>query len=132
MTRPAKNPGLLAIQTGLYKAISGASITVYDEPSENAPFPYATIGESSTVDDGSKTDHGDEHYETIHVWSRAKGFKECKTLMASIISAISGYSFSESGYNIRFIEIDQVTSFRDPDGLTRHGVVRAKFKVMQE
>jgi hypothetical protein len=129
---PPKSPGLSAAQAAIYKAISGASIAVYDEPSENQAFPYVTIGESSTINDGTKLDHGDDHYETIHVWSRAKGFKECKNMMSAVIAAISGASFSEAGYTIRFIEIDTVNTFRDPDGLTRHGVVRAKLKVIQE
>ena len=132
MTRPAKNPGFSAVQTGIYKALTAAAISVFDEPGENQPFPYVTIGETSTVDSGSKTDHSDDHYETLHVWSRAKGFKQCKDMMSGAIAAISGYTFNETGYRIHFIEIDQINTFRDPDGLTRHGVVRARFKVIQE
>lgn len=132
MTRPSKQPGFSAVQTALYKALTTAALTVYDEPSENAAFPYVTIGETSAVDEGTKLDHVDDHYETLHVWSRAKGFKQCKDMMATVIQAISGYTYAETGYKIHFIEIDQVNTFRDPDGLTRHGVVRAKFKVIQE
>ncbi len=132
MTRPAKTPGFSAVQTGIYKALTAAAITVFDEPAENQPFPYVTIGETSAVDSGTKTDHSDDHYETLHVWSRAKGFKQCKDMMSGAIAAISGYTFNETGYRIHFMEIDQINTFRDPDGLTRHGVVRARFKVMQE
>lgn len=132
MTRPAKSTGIDAIQTAIYKALVAATVTVYDQVGENAAFPYTTIGESSVVDAGTKTDHADDCYETLHVWSRANGFKECKTIIKSVIAALSGYNYAESGYQIVFVDVDSINLFRDPDGLTRHGVVRVKFKVFQE
>lgn len=132
MTRPAKTSGLSGLQAAIYTALTTAGLTVYDQPSENAVFPYATIGESSATDAGSKTDHGDDVYETVHYWSRAAGFKESKTAVSTIISALSGYTYSVTGYKVHFSDVDNVATFRDPDGLTRHAVVRVKFKVFQE
>lgn len=132
MTRPAKKPACTELQTAIYAALS-ASHTVFDEPGENRPFPYLTIGESSFTEDGTKTENADEHIETIHIWSRYKGFKECKQLASTAIQAISGHNYSTViGYKIRFLEIESTIFLPDPDGLTRHGVVRAKFKVIQE
>lgn len=132
MTRAAKAPGFSETQKALYTAITAIPLTVYDEAPENAPFPYVSIGESSTQDAGNKTHHADDDYQTIHVWSRAKGFKECKDMANKIVQAISERTFTETGFKIMFLEIDQVIFLRDPDGLTRHGVIRAKFKVLQE
>jgi hypothetical protein len=132
MTRQAKNPGFTATQKAIYGAIVAVPLTVYDEAPENAAFPYVSIGESNTIDAGNKTNHADDHYETIHVWSRAKGFKECKDMAGKVIKALSEKTFLETGYIIKFFEIDQVNFLRDPDGLTRHGVIRIKFKVLQE
>jgi hypothetical protein len=130
--RPAKNPGLSAVQKALYLAISGAGITVFDAVSENQAFPYVTIGETSTLDDSDKTKHADEHTETIHVWSRAAGFKECKDLISSVLVAVSAINGTTDGYQIRYLDTDQVLTMRDPDGITRHGVIRTRLKVTQE
>lgn len=133
MTRPAKNPGYSALQGAIYSALTASALAVYDEAGENLAFPYLTIGESSAIEAATKTENADEHIETLHVWSRYKGFKECKDLAASAIQAVSGYDYSSViGYNVRFLEIDGTVFMRDPDGLTRHGVVRLKFKVIQE
>lgn len=132
MTRPAKSTGIDAIQTAIYKALVAEAVTVCDHVGENAAFPYTTIGETSAVDTGTKTDHSDDCYETLHVWSRANGFKECKTIIKAVVSALSAYNYAESGYQIVFIGIDSINLFRDPDGLTRHGVVRVHYKVFQE
>jgi len=129
--RPAKTPGLSAVQKGIYTKITAIPLAVYDEAPENAAYPYVTLGETSTTDAGNKTGNADDHYETINIWSRAKGFKQCKDMMSAIITAISGSVYAEPGYRIVFVETDQVTTLRDPDGLTRHGVVRAKFNVTQ-
>lgn len=130
--RPAKQPALSAVQKAIYTALSAVPMTVYDDVPENAAFPYASIGETSLTDAGNKTGNADDQYETVHVWSRAKGFKECKDMMAAVVKALSGAVYSEQGYGIVFVELDQLTTLRDPDGLTRHGVVRIKFNVTQE
>lgn len=131
--RPAKNPGFFALQSAIYAALTAASLKTLDEPEENESFPYITIGDSSSVDAATKTDHGDECFETVNVWSRYKGYKECKQMAAQAISALSGYNYSAvAGYRIRFIEVDQTNFSKDPDGITRHGALRLKFKVIQE
>lgn len=133
MSRPAKRPGYSELQGAIYAALIAAGLTVFDEPGENQPFPYITIGESSVVEDATKTENADEHTDTINIWSRKKGFKECKAMAADVTAAISGHDYSTvTGYKIRFIEIESTVFLRDPDGLTRHGVVRLKFKVIQE
>ena len=132
MTRPAKTSALGGLQTVIYSALTAAGLTVRDEPGENTVFPYATIGESNAEEVGSKTDFGDDVYETIHYWSRAKGFKEAKTAVNTIISALSGYTYTVTGFRVHFADVDAVQTFRDPDGLTRHAVVRVKYKVFQE
>jgi len=133
MTRPAKKPGYSELQGAIYAALTAAGLTVFDEPGENQAFPYLTIGESSALEAATKTENADEHIETINIWSRYKGFKQCKDLAASAIQAISGRDYSAvTGYKVRFLDIDNTVFLRDPDGLTRHGVVRARFKVIQE
>jgi hypothetical protein len=76
--RPPKVPGYNSLQLAIYNALSGAGVaTVYDEVPENAATPYLTIGETSSINEGSKKCNADEIIETIHIWSEAKGFREC-------------------------------------------------------
>lgn len=130
--RPVKKPALSAVQKAIYTALSGAGITVFDQVSENQAFPYVTIGESSLLDDSDKTAHADEHTETIHAWSRAGGFKECKDLITDSVEALSAIDGITDGYQIRYLDTDQILTMRDPDGITRHGVIRTRFKAIQE
>lgn len=131
--RPAKEPGYAELQAAIYAALTAASLKTLDEPSENESFPYITVGESSSVEEATKLENADECYELVNVWSRYKGFKECKTMAAQVIKAISSYSYSSVvGYKIRFLEVDQSVFAKDPDGITRHGALRLKFKVIQE
>ncbi len=130
MTRPDKKPGLSEVQTAIYGALS-ASMTVLYAVDENQAFPYATIGESSGIEDGTKTGHADESYETIHFWSRANGFKEVKDLISLAASKLIGKTFVVNGYKISFLEIDQIETMRDPDNITRHGVLRIKTRALQ-
>lgn len=133
MTRAIKSPAYSEVQASIYSALNGAGLAVYDDPGENLAFPYLTIGDSNVLEDPTKTDNADEHIETVNVWSRARGFKECKDIAAAAVSSFSGYSFSAvTGYKIRFLGVESCTFLRDPDGLTRHGVIRLKFKAIQE
>lgn len=133
MTRPVKKPGYSPMQAAIYAAMTAAGLVVFDKPGENQPFPYQTIGESSVIEEGTKTENADEHFETIHIWSRYSGFKECKDLASKTVEALSGYNYSSViGYKVRFLGVDSANFLTDPDGLTRHGVVRVKFKMIQE
>lgn len=131
-TRPTKTPALTGLQTAIYSAVTTLSYTVYDEAPENAAFPYVSIGETTLIDRGNKIKHADDHIETLHVWSRASGFKECKTMMAAIIGKLSGTQLTVTGYRVAYVEVEQTTTYRDPDGVTRHGIVQIRFNLTQE
>lgn len=130
--KPAKIPGLLSLQLAIYNALTSAGLTVYDAVPENAAAPYVTIGESTSTDDGSKNCNGDEITETVHVWSEAKGFRECKQIIQTIIAALSATPLSDGDYQIALIDSEISQLLHDPDGMTRHGVIRLTFKVYQE
>ncbi|MBF0406473.1 MAG: DUF3168 domain-containing protein [Candidatus Riflebacteria bacterium] len=130
--KPAKVPGLLNLQTEIFNALNDSKIAAaYDEAPDEAPEPYISIGDSDIADDDSKNCCGDEITEDIHVWSKAKGFRECKMIVQKIISLFSTVNLSNSAYQIALIKKE--TSFsREYDGTVRHGLVRLTFKVYQE
>lgn len=114
------------VQRALYEALAPVA-SVYDRVPLNAQFPYITIGDEQIVDDGNTCDEGWEVFSSVHIWSRDNsGFQEAKLLLAQAVPAIVGIT-SIDGHQLISVEVESTRIFRDPDGLTSHGVVSAKF-----
>lgn len=128
----------LAAQQAIFTRINGSvGASVYDhvpqlpsgQPSAN--FPYVVIGNDTFVAWDTDDQLGADITVTIHVWSRAKGMDEAKTIAGAIYDRLHRVALSIPGYHV----IDclcEFTEFRnDPDNLTRHGIVRYRL-TMQE
>ncbi|MFN3746702.1 MAG: DUF3168 domain-containing protein [Hyphomicrobiaceae bacterium] len=122
------------LQAAIFAALTGAGICdgrVYDGVPENALFPYVTIGDSQVIDDGGSEavcTGGWEVFEDIHIWSRppARSKRELKAIAAQVIAALSGFAGVE-GYAVVVRHLQTFRAFRDPDGLTEHGVLTVRF-----
>lgn len=113
--------------TPLTSRVSG----IYDT-SLKKTFPYITLGEDTSVPWSTKSNPGEEVTHTLHVWSRYNGSKEVKELMSLIVEAITkGPLEIEGGFFVEFDAIDMMEVIADPDGQTRHGVIRLRFKIKQ-
>ena len=121
------------LQQGLHAALSGDAALqallgdparIFDQVPQDSAFPYLVIGEDTTGPFDTKTESGMEHRLTIHSWSRYRGLKETKQLMAAVTDALDGASLSVSGHELVLIRQEFGATFLDPDGLTRHGVQR--------
>ncbi len=101
------------------------SATVHDHVSSGTAFPYVVIGEETLIDDSSSKDIDfNEFTLTIHTFSRNRGRKEAKQIMARIYTLLHKASLTITGathVNTRFEYSDVV---REQDGLTYHGVQR--------
>tara|TARA_R100000808_G_C2115997_1_gene128628 strand:+ start:46 stop:450 length:405 start_codon:yes stop_codon:yes gene_type:complete len=101
------------------------SATVHDHVSSGTAFPYIVIGEETLTDDSSSKDIDfNEFTLTIHTFSRNRGRKEAKQIMARIYALLHKASLTVTGathVNTRFEYSDVV---REQDGLTYHGVQR--------
>ena len=101
------------------------SATVHDHVSSGTAFPYVVIGEETNTDDSSSKDIDfNEFTLTIHTFSRNRGRKEAKQIMARIYTLLHKASLTITGathVNTRFEYSDVV---REQDGLTYHGVQR--------
>jgi hypothetical protein len=120
-----------ALQTALYSRLStDSNLTstlgagVYDEVPEGSSFPYVAMGESTSIDFGTKDVDGSENTITIHVWSQYKGSKETKNIMDRLHDLLHNYSLSVSGANLINLRFEFADLIRDPDGITRHGIIR--------
>lgn len=100
----------------------GASI--FDEVPEGSSTPYVTIGEDTAVDYSTDTADGADITVNIDVWSEYKGSKECKQIMDRIHDLLHDSSLSITGFNLVNLRFEFSDILRDPDGVTRHGVMR--------
>ena len=105
---------------------------VYDQPPQNAKFPYVTLGEDTVVDWSTKLAPGEEITHTLHIWSQYPGMQELKTLIDQTIQALTISPLVISGFDVVVSAMDGIQTLRDPDGITRHGVLRFRFKVSQQ
>lgn len=110
--------------------LMGSPPDIYDNPPPNSDFPYVLIGESTAVDSDTKTTDGMEQTLTIHSWSRYRGQREVKLIMAAIVDALDDQALAVTGHTLINLRFEFSDTFKDPDGLTRHGVQR--FRVVTQ
>ena len=123
--------GQFALQTSIYSTLSNdntltstLSATVHDEVPQGTAFPYVQIGEETAIDYSTKDLVGGEYTVTIHVWSRYKGSKETKEIMDRVHTLLHDNSLSVTGFNLINLRFEFSDILKDPDGVTRHGVMR--------
>ena len=123
--------GQFALQTTIYSTLSNDNTLtntlgagVFDEVVENASYPYVALGEETAIDYSTKDLDGGEFTINIHVWSQYKGSKQTKEIMDRIHDLLHDSSLSVSGFNLANLRFEFSDILRDPDGITRHGVMR--------
>ena len=128
----------LVAQQAIYAKMNGnIGATVYDDvpmlPSgqPSANFPYVVIGNDTLVAWDNDSQLGADITITLHIWSRAAGMKEAKTIAGQIYDLLHHATFSIPGYSV----IDCLSEFSefmtDPDGETRHGVLRYRLTIQE-
>jgi len=122
--------GQFALQTTIYNALNVSAITttlscgVYDEVIEGNTYPFITLGEETTIDYSTKTATGSETTINIHIWSQYKGSKQTKEIMDKVHDLLHDSNLSVTGFNLINLRFEFSDIMRDPDGITRHGVMR--------
>lgn len=115
----------LAVQSALKAALDAAlSVSVYDHVPQGAAFPYVLIGDDTAVDEGDKSEKGQELTATIHAWSRERGRWQVKTLLGEVYDRLHEGALAPDGWTVVYMRFDFAQSFLEPDGLTYHGVHR--------
>ncbi|MDP1419232.1 DUF3168 domain-containing protein [Peribacillus simplex] len=132
-----RRTALLSLQEGIYKrlstdsAINAKGVKVLDNVPETKPFPYIEIGEDTVNDWSTKLEFGEEVTHTLHIWSQHGGKKEAKEIMNLILQSLSQPLSLDDGFSIEFSKLDFMEVYNDPDKITRHGVIRFRFKISQ-
>jgi hypothetical protein len=123
--------GQFALQTAIYSTLSNDNnltstlgAGVFDEVTEGATYPFVALGEETATDYSTKDLIGGETTINIHIWSQYKGSKETKNIMDRIHDLLHDSDISVSGFNLINLRFEYSDIMRDPDGVTRHGVMR--------
>ncbi len=115
------------LQKAVYDALSvpgAVAAPVYDDVPQGAAMPYVAIGDSTIAPAGSKTEDGEDHSLTLHVWSQYAGRREVKELLGQIKAALHNRPLPLTGHTLVRLRFDFVTDFADAGEQTRHGVIR--------
>ena len=123
--------GQFALQSTIYSTLNNDNTLtstlgagVFDEVTEGTTYPFVAIGEDTVTDFGTKTEDGGQFTINIHVWSQYTGSKETKNIMDRIHDLLHDSNLSVTGFNLVNLRIEFSDILRDPDGITRHGVMR--------
>jgi len=125
--------GQWEFQQALFTVLSGDSnltttlgASIYDDvPDHQAvTFPYVTIGEDTMLDYSTKDLVGSDVTVNLHVWSRYRGSKEVKQVMDRVHTLLHDSNLTVTGRNLINLRSEFSDVLRDPDGITRHGVMR--------
>jgi hypothetical protein len=106
------------------KSLLGDPARIFDHVPPSSDFPYLVLGEATTTPFDAKTEDGMEQTLTLHTWSRARGLRETKEIMAAAVKVLDGPSLALSGHTLILLRFEFAATFLDSDGLTRHGVQR--------
>ena len=123
--------GLFALQTRIYATLNGDSTltntlgaSIHDDVPEGSSYPFVSLGEEQSNEYGTMDVDGTDTAMTIHVWSQYKGAKQTKDILDRIHTLLHDSSLSVTGYNLVNLRFEFSDIMKDPDGVTRHGVIR--------
>lgn len=123
------------VQIAVYSALtSHAPLTtlaqIYDDVPENTSFPYVVIGEMDCVPLETQGQGGFDMTLSIHSFSRYRGMKELRQIMAKIHAALHAANFSIAGQNLVLSQFLSSTTSAEDAGLLKHGI--QKFQIITE
>lgn len=119
------------IQAAIYAKVAAIGYPTFDHVPQESAFPYIVIGDDTSIPWDTDNSLGSETTCTIHVWSRHRGRKEVKEIFRALYEALHRAELSIVGGALVECLSEFEESFLDPDGLTRHGVIRFRLIVDQ-
>jgi hypothetical protein len=99
---------------------------VFDDVPQGTAEPYVVLGEIATRDWSTKDGAGEEHFATLHVWSRERGKKEAYDIIAAIDAALDGAALTLDGHTLINLATTFWTVTREKPSELYRGVVRLR------
>lgn len=130
-----------AVQTAIYQRLMGSAEIaafvgdrVYDRPpSDGTEAPYITIGAPETITDDAECINGIEYSFQIDCWSEYQGGKKEVNGMNDAVRRLFHYAdMTVSTGAIVQVRVANVLVLDDPDGITKHGIVRLEIAAEDE
>lgn len=129
MTQP-QNEVSLMLQAAVIAAMKNESTLtaligerVYDDVPPKPTFPYVNWDDDGTNDDSADCVTGSEIFFSLHIWSRSVGKPEAKRIAGVIRRLLDENELSVTDYHLVTLNHRITRWVRDPDGLTKHGIV---------
>jgi hypothetical protein len=125
---------LVETQRAIYQALTadptlmGMITGVHDHVDQGSAYPYVVIGEDSANEWDTDTEQGAESLLTIHSWSREKGRMQTKEIQEAIYEILHRKELTINNAVFYSLFWEFSDSFVDPDGETRHGVMRFRLR----
>ena len=126
------------LQQAIYTALTGdptlmALITgVHDHVPQGAAFPYVTVGADMARDWSVVGTSGAETTLLLHVWSRERGRKKVKQILAEVRRILDDADLAVTGHALVLLRFQQSRNFLDVDGATYHGVTQFRALTHEE
>ncbi|MBZ9888125.1 DUF3168 domain-containing protein [Mesorhizobium sp. BR1-1-3] len=107
--------GVMALVDGVYDNVPTTAF--------GTKKAYISFGPHDVVDDGADCIESGEHTFQLDCWSRAVGQVACKDIVDAVKVALHERELTLTNNALVEIRVIMRRVFRDPDGLTSHGVV---------
>lgn len=104
---------------------------VFDDvpPDGGAAFPYVSLGPEDWTDPLAECFEAEDGTIQLDVWSRSPGREECKRIVDRIATLFRDTDLTlPAPYRCLSVVLIQRRIFRDPDGVTMHGVVQLRIQ----
>lgn len=124
------------LQIAMYTRLSGDATlvttlgaTVYDHVPDSAPFPYVVLGDITEGPNDTMGKTGRDMTITVHSWSQTKSWEQVKAIQNRVDALLDRWAPTVTGWTAIQMLQEFFETFRDPDGVTRHGVSRYRIHI---
>jgi hypothetical protein len=134
---------IIEYQAAIYNLLSTLQWPVYDQPPQDAPLPYITIGDDRYTQDDDDTTNAWQITSTVHCWAGTTGEalgqpgvtgnKPVQLMQKAVFDLLNRLDdgLIVSGYYVSGVSAIYAEVLRDPDGVTRHGVQQFQINICE-
>lgn len=123
----------LALQGALVTLLKSANTDArdrwYDKVPSPVDYPYGRVGDDQVIGDDDDCEELSAVISRLHIWSQKGGKVEVKTIAGQARAAIRGATWSLSGFAVDDVQFIQTQYLDDPDGISTHAVIEARFLI---
>jgi hypothetical protein len=104
---------------------------VYDHVPDSYDFPYVAIGDLTEEANDTMGKTGRDFTLTLHSWSQFKGYDEIYDIQNRLDQLLDRWTPTVTGWTATQMLREFFETFRDQDGITRHGVSRYRIHIYE-